>query len=269
MYCTCQRKLENQGLLMNLSICSDCLINCKETRDTHIFRIENSPEKDINFNNCKCNELQCKCTQEELVKPKEVRCIDCGLQTNYCICFGTSKWTSHPCSNLETDNVDLSNLDKEHALVCNKTTLRYTSDSAKNKYFIPKTDVVRDEDLYCDKRNALEIMKDISLKLYEIISPHLASLWRKIVKYRIERKQISDDGYHIVKEELQRWIKQYKNENLSEEDKKVKETAIKELKKKSPHKIPEADYYFENKKIGLSQYSRDGARVQKGMSPEM
>ena len=128
----------------------------------------------------------------------------------------------------------------------NKTTLTYKSEAAKNKYFIPKIDQISDDELYIDKRSPFEVFRDLTLKFVEIVKPSLKKLWESICRYRIDRPQVTPSGFSVTKEQMRNWISEFRDDQLNEEDKKLKYQALNNLKKPSPHVFPPADFVTEN-----------------------
>jgi len=132
----------------------------------------------------------------------------------------------------------------ENVNIC-KTTLTYKSDNAKNKYFIPKVDTVSDDELWVDKRSSFEIFRDVTLKFFEIIKPSLKELWEQICAYRIDRPQFSSTGFSATKEQMRLWIKEFRDNLLSDKNRKLKYEALANLEKESPHIFPEPDFITE------------------------
>ncbi len=102
----------------------------------------------------------------------------------------------------------------------NKTTLQYTSSKNKNKYSIPAVDCDEGE-MYVDKRNQFEVFRDILLKLNQTYSPEVYQLYCDLAQYDVKVPSYSQSGVSMLKEDVDKLIKQFKSKNLNEKDKQL------------------------------------------------
>ena len=202
----------------------------KQTQDCRICKL----------NHCYC---QCKSTDLQVMSVKDhFSCnqIQTLFDTQNQVSMGI-KLINNDLSLSELKSNYLTFLNQDDTVSVNKTTLQYSSEKNRLKYSIPTYDQVDESSLYQDKRNHLEIFRDIVLKIANIIPPHLASLWQSIARYRIEIPQVNKDGFCMIKQELKNMIKSYARDARHEEQPIIKET-LNALEKPTGAKLPPANY---------------------------
>ena len=107
-----------------------------------------------------------------------------------------------------------------------KTTFKYKSDINANKYTFPKQDKSEEElNMYIDKRNIFEVLRDMVNKLNDKLPEDEVEMLSNLAKFDLRIPQISQNGIPMIQQEIMDLTKQWKKRKLSDKTMKIiKET---------------------------------------------
>ena len=106
-------------------------------------------------------------------------------------------------------NFEFKNEQNTDTVNINKTTLNYSNAKNKLKYEIPKNDLPSDF-FYKDQRDLLQVFHDLILKINHKIKPELAAEYQEYCQYNIMVPQVSKNGIHFLREDMNRLLKDFK-----------------------------------------------------------